>query len=264
SVGADQWTERIEAWLAILQPLPDPPDAPQFNVRPASIGQRRRSITTIERALSERRFAEAIEGTTHLLRGATGPRPAEILRLHAEALAGIGQPDEADAAFLEARRIAETAGPTCQRWQIAIGRSRLWEERDPSIATAELVLARSQIMALAQSEPNDERRDAFLRAPDFQQIVAPAGRRRTRDNATPGGLTLREQEVARCIAGGMSNKEIARNLSISEKTVEMHVSSGLGKLGFASRAQLAVWVVRGELEPGDDTGKSGSYTQGFP
>jgi DNA-binding CsgD family transcriptional regulator/tetratricopeptide (TPR) repeat protein len=264
SVGADQWTERIEAWLAALEPLSDLPDAPRSDALTASIGQRRRSLTAVQRALSERRFADALEATTHLLRGAAGPRPAEILRLHAEALAGLDWLDEADAAFLEARRIAETAGPTCQRWQIAIGRSRHWEERSPSIATAELVLARNEITALAESEPDVERREAFLRDPAFRQIVAPAGRRRTRDHAAPGGLTLREQEVAQRIAAGMSNREIAHDLSISEKTVEMHVSSGLGKLGFTSRSQLAVWVARGELEPGGSTGEKGSQAQGFP
>jgi DNA-binding CsgD family transcriptional regulator/tetratricopeptide (TPR) repeat protein len=264
SVGADQWTERIESWLAALKPLADLPDAPRSQSPPASIGQRRLSIAAVERALSERRFADAIENTNRLLRGAAGPRPAEMLRLHAESLAGLNLLDEADAAFLEARRIAEAVGPTCQRWQIAIGRSRLWEEQNPSIAAAELVLARSEIMALAESEPDTERREAFLRAPAFRQIVAPAGRRRTRDRATPGGLTQREQEVAQRITGGMSNKEIARDLSISEKTVEMHVSSGLGKLGFTSRAQLAVWVARGELEAKNDTGENGSHTQGFP
>ncbi|CAN5432981.1 hypothetical protein BH09CHL1_BH09CHL1_26050 [soil metagenome] len=264
SIGADQWTERIEAWLASPQPIADLPDAPSANTQPASIGQRRHSITAVERALSERRFADAIEGTARLLRGAAGPRPAEILRLHAEALAGIGRLDEADAAFLEARRIAEAAGPRCQRWQIALGRSRLWQERNPSVASAEVGIARSEIMALAESEPSIERRETFLRTPAFRHIVTPSGRRRTRDRATPGGLTPREQEVAQRISGGMSNKEIARDLSISEKTVEMHVSSGLGKLGFTSRAQLAVWVARGELEPRNDTGENGSHTQGFP
>ena len=56
-------------------------------------------------------------------------------------------------------------------------------------------------------------------------------------------LTRREREIAALVAQGMSNREIAQALFIAEKTVEMHVSNSLGKLGFRSRAQLAAWVV---------------------
>ncbi len=57
-----------------------------------------------------------------------------------------------------------------------------------------------------------------------------------------GGLTRREREVVAQVALGRSNREIAAALSIAEKTVEMHVSNSLGKLGFRSRAQLAAWA----------------------
>jgi non-specific serine/threonine protein kinase len=61
---------------------------------------------------------------------------------------------------------------------------------------------------------------------------------------SPGdGLTRREWEVATLVAEGLSNKEIAGRLVISERTVETHVSSILGKLDFSSRSQVAIWVV---------------------
>ena len=67
---------------------------------------------------------------------------------------------------------------------------------------------------------------------------------RARGRKTPlGGLTAREQEVVAQIAQGKSNREIAEALFIAEKTVEMHVSNSLSKLGFRSRAQLAAWAV---------------------
>lgn len=76
--------------------------------------------------------------------------------------------------------------------------------------------------------------------------------------SSPGGLTAREMEVATCVAMGMSNKEIAQEFSISGKTVEMHVGGCLAKLGFPSRARLAVWAVEQGLVsssgPRDDTG----------
>ena len=56
------------------------------------------------------------------------------------------------------------------------------------------------------------------------------------------GLTDRELGVLRCVAGGQSNKVIARNLSITEGTVKVHVKHLLKKLGFRSRVEAAVWA----------------------
>ncbi len=57
-----------------------------------------------------------------------------------------------------------------------------------------------------------------------------------------GLLGKREADVARLVAGGMSNKEIGARLFISERTVESHVRNILNKLGFNSRAQIAGWM----------------------
>ena len=57
------------------------------------------------------------------------------------------------------------------------------------------------------------------------------------------GLTRREREVIALIARGRSNREIAAELVISEKTAEVHVGNILGKLGFNSRAQAAAYAV---------------------
>ena len=55
-------------------------------------------------------------------------------------------------------------------------------------------------------------------------------------------LTSRERQVARLVAGGRSNKEIAAELVIAPRTAEGHVEHILTKLGFTSRAQIAAWV----------------------
>jgi DNA-binding NarL/FixJ family response regulator len=59
-----------------------------------------------------------------------------------------------------------------------------------------------------------------------------------------GALTAREREVLAQIAEGRSNREIARLLRVSEKTVKTHVSSVLAKLGVADRTQAALLAVR--------------------
>ena len=61
-------------------------------------------------------------------------------------------------------------------------------------------------------------------------------------------LSKREREVAQLVARGMSNKEIAERLYLSERTVDNHVHHILDKLGFDSRVQVATWLVAGRAQ----------------
>lgn len=65
-------------------------------------------------------------------------------------------------------------------------------------------------------------------------------RKESRNNAE---LTHREKETLQLISKGMSNKEIARQLSIVETTVKVHVKNLLKKLNLRSRVEAAVWAV---------------------
>jgi DNA-binding NarL/FixJ family response regulator len=68
-------------------------------------------------------------------------------------------------------------------------------------------------------------------------------------------LTERETEVLRLLARGEANKQIARTLSIAEKTVKTHVSNILAKLGVQSRTQAALYAVRAGLVTPDQLGE---------
>ncbi|MBE7471902.1 MAG: DNA-binding response regulator [Anaerolineae bacterium] len=57
-------------------------------------------------------------------------------------------------------------------------------------------------------------------------------------------LTLREQEVLRLLAGGYTNPEIAKELVVTLKTVETHVSRILAKLELPSRREVIIWARR--------------------
>lgn len=67
-------------------------------------------------------------------------------------------------------------------------------------------------------------------------VVAPAGPEQQ--------VTRRELEILRLVAGGLSNKEIGRKLSITEGTVKNHIHNALEKLHLTNRSQAAAYVVR--------------------
>jgi DNA-binding NarL/FixJ family response regulator len=60
----------------------------------------------------------------------------------------------------------------------------------------------------------------------------------------PTELSSREAEVAALVAEGLTNRQIAARLVISERTAENHVQHILTKLGFTTRSQIAAWCVR--------------------
>ena len=66
----------------------------------------------------------------------------------------------------------------------------------------------------------------------------------------PQGLTRRELEISRLVAQGLTSREIATRLFLSERTVENHVEHVLNKLDLRNRAQIAAWVVT-ELSTSD-------------
>jgi DNA-binding NarL/FixJ family response regulator len=72
--------------------------------------------------------------------------------------------------------------------------------------------------------------------------------------APPSSLTQREYEIAELVAGGLSNKAIAAELSISHTTAARHVANIMAKLGFNSRTQIAAWVADRAQGPGRASG----------
>jgi pimeloyl-ACP methyl ester carboxylesterase/DNA-binding CsgD family transcriptional regulator len=61
--------------------------------------------------------------------------------------------------------------------------------------------------------------------------------------ATPTGLTARQSEVAALVADGLTNRQLAERLGITERSAESHVERIRLRLGFQSRSQLAAWYV---------------------
>jgi DNA-binding NarL/FixJ family response regulator len=66
-------------------------------------------------------------------------------------------------------------------------------------------------------------------------------------------LTPRERDVVVRIAEGATNRQIAKQLGVTERTARTHVSNILGKLGLASRTQAAMWAVHHGLVSGNQS-----------
>jgi len=88
--------------------------------------------------------------------------------------------------------------------------------------------------------------------PEAARRLASIVRAKTDPAPEPDVLTERELDVVRLVARGLSNQDIAEDLSISQKTVKAHVSNILGKLGLSSRVQIALYALRQGIVPLDD------------
>ena len=80
--------------------------------------------------------------------------------------------------------------------------------------------------------------------PDIERLDVLTSRPYAR---TPGGLTAREVEVLRLVASGRTNRAIAGELGLSEKTVARHVHNSLTKLGVPSRAAATAYAYENGL-----------------
>ena len=141
----------------------------------------------------------------------------------------LGRLDEAAGLLRQAAAINEAAGlpPMAlrARFDLAITLARRGRDADLVEAAA---LARSAAARAAQLGMEPLRRDSDALAARLAGVAGP--------------LTAREAQLAGLLAQGLTNRQIAAIEHLSERTVENHVRNILGKLGFTSRAQVAVWV----------------------
>jgi DNA-binding CsgD family transcriptional regulator len=247
--------KRAEAALDAIH-RPDAPKAVWFD--------RLGWLLRAELALAKDDPARALDAVDDLIATAlqpAAPRAIPTLWLsRGKALAAQGRNDEATAILREAAGEARTRQGRTLLWQIllALGRVELQRGKRPEAERA-LDEARAVIAEIAATLPEgpipefglDSAREHFLAATAAR---FPAQRQPTALQAAKqayGGLTARERDVAALIARGLSNRAIAEELIVGERTVATHVTSILAKLDFTSRSQIAAWAVERGLTVAD-------------
>ncbi len=165
-----------------------------------------------------------------------------------EALSALGRAGEAVDVLKTARTVAAAQGARSAMWRIeaSLGRTlRGLGRRDD--AERALAGARSTLEAIAAELDDPALRGRFLRGGAETVPASPPATPGRVAKQRFGGLTGREREVARLIARGMSNRAIADQLVLGERTVESYVGNILSKLGFSARTQIAAWVIESGL-----------------
>lgn len=223
--------------------------------------------------LAQGRVGAAVAAIRRVVRGTADPRVrTRLLPAYVEILLAGGEVAEARAASDELQAIAERfeTGVLCALALQARGTVELaegnataalelvrrawsiWAEMEaPYPAAQARVVAGLACRALGDDEGGrlelDAARRIFARlgaAPDAARVDSLA---KLASSRRPHGLTPRELEVLRLVAAGKTNKAIAGELRLSEKTVDRHVSSILGKLNVPSRAGATAFAYEHEL-----------------
>ncbi len=183
---------------------------------------------------------EARRRAESALRHASEPRqPLALIAVHRF----LGKLDTADQRFAEAEqhlqeslRLADACAAPFERALTLLELAELRAEQRRDEDAIELLAEVRAICEPLRARPTLAKVDALNDRLARSSTTSSAG-------ALPAGLTRREGEVLRLVAQGLTNREIADRLFISERTVEHHVSNLLGKLGVTSRAQAAVFAV---------------------
>jgi DNA-binding CsgD family transcriptional regulator len=235
------------------------------NVPMQTIGQRMVWAARAELALARGDAGIALETIDRLISStANVSEQRGILRLsklRGEALTVLQREAEAETVLQSAQSLATALGAQPMQWRIYMALGSLYQTQiRQKESEAAFSAARTIIEELADTIPDRDLQEHFLRKASTmllrkRSIFSP---RRAARQAF-GGLTEREREVAALIARGKSNREIAEELVVSYRTVETHISTVLSKLGFSSRAQIAVWAVEVGLLKGECAGRQLAY-----
>lgn len=258
-LGSAWWIGNVSSYLALAYLIKKDTVRARGVLTPAmapddpagTLARRRMAWAWGELALAEGDATAAIVIADRLLASAPGsiqqPIPV-LLHLRARALISLGRTEEGEVELLSAVSGATERGDRAMIWKLEDELVRLYESSGRrEEATVRNAATRRTIDSLAATIDDVALREQFLSAALHTATPKRPLSSRQAEKAAHGGLTARERDVAGLIARGRSNREIAEELVLGERTIETHVGNILSKLQFSSRSQVAVWAVENGL-----------------
>jgi non-specific serine/threonine protein kinase len=147
----------------------------------------------------------------------------------------------------ESERTAVLLGISERMWKLIgtplFGLAQLLDDRDQCRERAQEALGERAFQAAFQ-RGRQLTVDAAVAYALGEKTTPPVATTAPADAAAEPVLTKREREVAALVARGMTNKDIATELVIAQRTAESHIEHIMVKLGFTSRTQIAAWAVQ--------------------
>jgi DNA-binding NarL/FixJ family response regulator len=136
-------------------------------------------------------------------------------------------------------------------WQIDLALAALYQDQGQEAAARDaLSSAQKQVDAIAGSVTDAGLRDQFIRYASSRMPDVDGMGSNTADTVTssephpPAGLTAREVEVLRLVAQGATNRDIASTLTISERTVNTHLTNIYNKIDAKNRTAAAAYALQ--------------------
>lgn len=185
--------------------------------------------------LAEGRIDEADASIRTALAEQGDPFPrARLLAAQVQICCARGDYAAADAATAELESIARTYdSPGFRAWAAIARGAVLVGSGSPAAAVTPLRAAVTTCRAMGATY------DEGIARGLLEQAVSPQD---APGAEPPGGLTAREWEILSAVAEGLSNRQVAARLVISEKTVARHLANVFAKLGVSSRTAAAAWA----------------------
>jgi DNA-binding NarL/FixJ family response regulator len=144
---------------------------------------------------------------------------------------------------IDAIKRIRSAAPNARVVMLSAFDNSTYVARAVSAGAHDYILKTATRKQLLDAIGNAAKNAAPARSSAFRRIAGAMSRREA-SSATDVPLTLRETQVLRHVALGLSNREIADTLEISIETVKEHVQNLLRKIALNDRTQAAVWAIR--------------------
>jgi DNA-binding CsgD family transcriptional regulator len=166
--------------------------------------------------------------------------------LEGQALMGMNKYSEAILLLEEAVRVVDAIRHGSLRWKIRLSLALALNAAGKS-SEASIQQARALIDQTAENLSGSQLQQSFLSSPWMAQITMLEQAAVPKKTIYPAGLTTREVEVLRLVAGGTTNQQVADLLHISVRTVNTHMANILNKTGCDNRTAASAFAIQNNL-----------------